>query len=1157
MNLQIIAGPSGAGKSTYIYRKIVDEAEQNPKKHYLILVPLQYSMQTQRILVFLHPRRSIMNIDVLSFERLAYRVFDELGTKKTQCLDETGKVLLLRRAASLIRDDLGILKRNIGRRGYIDEVKSLISELMQYGYTPDDVSSMASGEALPATFREKAEDVEKLYRKFLALFDESMFTQEQVLSLLCDVADRSELLKDSVIVLDGYTGFTPVQKELLRRIFPLVDRIYACVTCDPDTDLYTEGSEDGLFHMSRQESAFLSELAGSHLSDPAFIDRGQGRFADGSAMAFLEEHIFREDGASFSPDSKNRPAELIRTRNVNIEILYTAEKIHQMIRENDGLHYRDIAVVCPDIEAYRYSFERIYTASGIPVFLDERKEAQFNPLTEFVDASLDMVKRRLSYETLMRFLRSGLTTLTTDETDILDDYLYEASFRSTTYLKNPFRRHTQDFRKDEDLEQVNAIREKIFGPLMRFYDEQKGKAVSVKDRLTSLFDLLTSFDVERKLRDRADQKEAEGDMVSADLYRRMYGFLCDLSDQMVSLLGQEVMSVSDFRDMILDGLDAIKPATVPKSNDAVVFGDLERTRLSDVKVLFLIGAGDDQIPKSSDAIGIFSQEERNLLKDEGYELAPTDRQKSMQQKFYLYLVLTKAVDRIFISFHEAGSDGDRVNESYLFEEFRKLFPGMATETVDITDPVFLETENSADIVMTKGIRDMVNSSTSDDVRHLTASLLEVKSISGRQDRREAYTSAAFFENKKTPLQQAVTEALYGKNLLMSVSRLETFAKCSYLYFLNYGLRLLPRQKNEFASLDLGNLYHGTLEKYAKGIRDDGMAWSDLTSDEIEKRLRLGFDAELSGFSDTEIFSDAREAHFSQQAFDNLLFNTGIMTEQLRAGSFTPAFFEQELSSFCDPSDLTIPIGRGRTLSLTGKIDRIDIAHGHAADYIKIIDYKTGKNELDPVKIYAGIQLQLLVYMNAALDGLKKHTDRQVLPGAVFYYQLKDSRIDETAPLPEQQLYEMLEKDLRPSGLVVDDPAVVGALDAKLITESSYKSPFVSLSTKKDGSLGASSSLMQPDDFTGLRLFTRDKAASLGTHIADGVIDILPIRAGSMTACTYCIYRGVCHFDPRLSGFYYRDISNSLSDDTPEDDKKKRGSGLRTLVAKIMKKEETK
>ena len=1164
MNLQIIAGPSGAGKSTYIYRRIVDEAQRNPKKHYLILVPLQYSMQTQRILVFLHPRRSIMNIDVLSFERLAYRVFDELGTKKTQCLDETGKVLLLRHAAAMIRDDLGILKRNIGHRGYIDEVKSLISELMQYGYTPDDVSSMASGEALPATFREKAEDIEKLYREFLALLDESMFTQEQALSLLCEVADRSELLRDSVIVLDGYTGFTPVQKELLGRIFPLVDTVYACITCDPDTDLYNKGSEEGLFHMSREESSFLISLAGEHLCDPVIIDRGRGRFTDSAEMAFLEQHIFREDGSTMSLSGGvkenglcDTAASLIRTRNVNTELLYTAEKIHELVRTEKGLHYRDIAVVCPDVEAYRYSIERVYAASGIPVFLDERKQTQFNPLTELVDAALDMVKRRLSYETVMRFLRSGLTPLTVDETDILDDYLYEAAFRNTTYLSKPFVRHTQDFHREEDLEKVEAIRAKLAEPLMRFYDAEKSKTATVTQRLTALFGLLTDFDAERKLLERASSKEEAGDMVSADLYRRMYGFLCDLSDQMVSLLGDERMNVSDFRDMLLDGLDAVKPATVPKSNDAVAFGDLERTRLSDVKVLFLIGAGDDQIPRSTDSGGIFSQEERTILADEGYELAPTDEQKSIRQRFYLYLVLTKARERIYISYHEAGDDDSGVGESYLFEEMRKLFPGLSTREVRPDDPVFLETENSADIVMTRGIRDMVNSGVSSDVKDRTVSLLEVKSISGREDERRAFTRAAFFENAKTPLQKAVTEALYGKNLLMSVSRLETFAECAYTYFLQYGLRLRARKRNEFASLDLGNLYHGALEKYARGLKDAGLTWDSLSEADMQARLLESFRAELGIFSDTEIFADAREGHFSRQAFSNLLFNTGIMTEQIRAGSFVPAYFEQELTGFSDPSDLTVPIGDGRTLSLTGKIDRIDIASGAGACYVKIIDYKTGKNRLDPTKIYAGIQLQLLVYLNAAIDALGRRTDRKVLPGAVFYYHIKDSRIDETTPLTDLQLHDLLEKDLRPSGIVLNDSAVISALDAKLSTESGYYSPFVSINTKKDGSIGASGSLLEEDSFNELRLFTRDKAASLGNSIASGITDINPYRTKNGSACKYCVYKGVCHFDTRLRGFYYRDIADSLSDSAADDGGRKQGASLKALIARIVAEKEEK
>jgi len=1154
MNLQIIAGPSGAGKSTYIYNRIVEQAIANPDKHYLILVPLQYSMQTQRILVFAHPRRSIMNIDVLSFERLAYRVFDELGTNKTHCLDETGKVLLLRRAASLISDDLGILKRNIGRRGYIDQVKSLISELMQYGYSPDDLDRMASSPTATKAFREKAEDIEKLYREFLKLFDQSMFTEEQVLSLLCEVCDRSELLKDSVIVLDGYTGFTPVQKELLGRLSSVVDTVYACICADPDTDLYSNGSEDELFYMSREESCFLSSLAGDGFMDPVIIGRGHGRFSGHDDMAFVEEHIFRDDGARLLVRAENAPVSLYSLGNVNQELLYTAQRIHQLIRTEEGLHYRDIAVVCPDVSVYRYSIERIFASSGIPVFVDERKSALFNPLTEFCDSAFDLIRRRMSYDSLMRFLRTGLTPLSAEETDILDNYLYEASFRNTTYLWNSFTRRSDSFRKDSDLIVAEQIREKIAGPLQQFYETQK-RGITVRERMTSLFSLLVSFDVERKLIKRSEMKEEEGDMVAADLYRRMYGFLCTLADQMVYILGEERMKAADFKDMLIDGLDSIKPATVPKSNDSVSFGDLERSRLSDVRILFLIGAGDDKIPMTGDSTGIFSQEDRRILKEEGFELSPTDEKRSLEQKFYLYLVLTKARERIFISYHRMAEDGSAINGSYLFDEIRRLIPSAEICAVASTDPVFLETEKSADIVMTRGIREIIDSQADRETVELTSSLLAVKSITGRQDQRERFLGAAFFENKKTPLSEAVTEALYGKDMQMSVSRLETFARCAYSYFLQYGLSLSERRRNEFKALDLGNLYHGALERFGKSMISDGLTWEKIDQALVGERLRQGFEAELSGFKDRETFIDPRENHFKDSAYRNLLFNTMVMTEQIKAGSFVPVHFEQELKDLCDPSDLMISLPGGRSLSFTGRIDRIDIARLREGDYVKIVDYKTGTNRLDPILIGAGLELQLLVYLRAALSGLRKHSGRNTLPGAVFYYQIMDPRVDEASPLTDDMLHQKLLNELRPSGFVADDMAVISALDNDLTCQTSYKSPFVNLSTRKDGSLGTSEMLLPMESFSALSMYTRDMAASLGSHIAGGDTYVNPYRYKGRSACDRCPYSGVCHFDTRLRGFYYRDLDNSLASYISPDQKGKKGSTLKGLITKVMEKEE--
>ncbi|MGN0241079.1 MAG: PD-(D/E)XK nuclease family protein, partial [Candidatus Weimeria sp.] len=1075
-----------------------------------------------------------------------------------------------RRAASLIGDDLGLLRKNIRRRGYIDEVKSLISELMQYGYEPSDVAEMAERSGLPKTFKEKASDIEKLYSKFLELLDESTFIQEQVLSLLCDVADQSEILRDSVIVLDGYTGFTPVQKEFLTRLVPIVDTIYACVTCDKDCDLYTAGDEEELFYMPRSEAAFLNGLKGADIKEPVFIDGTSGRFKDGGPLAFLEENLFREKKISphlCAGADSDRAIELLQLRDIKQELTFAAEKIHQMVRNDESLHYRDFAIICPDSTSYRHFVKQIFDAQKIPVFLDERQEALFNPLTEFVDAALDMVKRRLSYESVMRFLRSGLVPLSAEETDILDNYLYEASFRNTRFLSDQFKRKTQDFTEDEQFEELNAIRVKISEPVMKFYNAQKKKNTTVKDRLTALFELLMTFKAEEQLNAFADQKKSDGDMVAEDLYRRIYKYLCGLADQMADLLGDQSVSLSDFKDMLLDGMDQIKPATVPKSNDTVIFGDLERTRLSDIRVLFLIGAGDDQIPMAGSDAGIFSEEERIILKENGFELAPTERERSAQQKFYLYLVLTRPTQKIFITYHEAGGDGEAPKASYLFEEIKRLFSDADIVRVSSDDPVFMETGNSADVVMTRGLEQLVNGEYNDSVMNRTASLLAAKRLSGKSLEADSFINAAFSENKKTTLRQAVTDALYGTDLTMSVSRLETFAKCPCSYLLTYGLKLLPRKKNEFASLDLGNLYHGAIEKYAKGLKADNLSWDAVDADEMQRRLKGSFDEELKSFAGSELFEDAREDHFSKQAFSNLLLNTQVMTEALKAGSFAPSYFEMALKNLCTDDELTFDLGNSHSLTLEGRIDRIDLVKKGDRTFVKIIDYKTGDNKLDGTLIYQGIQLQLLLYMDMAVKGLAKKNGAEVLPGAAFYYMIKDPTISLDKVKPGSDITLEIEKMLRPSGVVINDGIIIGALDENLVTQPSYHSTAVSLASRKDLSPASSDSLVSAEDFGLIRQFAQKKALSLAGEIVKGNASVLPYKRGDDTGCKYCIYRGVCHFDTRLRGFYYRDIGHSLDIDQADgkkqvdgteqtdskeqtEDKQQKSTKISTLLVKI-------
>ena len=210
MSLQFIIGNAGSGKSTLLYQQIIQESLRRPSQKFLVIVPEQFTMQTQKEFVRLHPSHAIMNIDILSFERLAYRVFDELGTDTLTVLEETGKNLLLRRVARERGDELKVLGRNMKKKGYISEIKSLISELSQYHISPDDFLAMADGAGMSASFRSKAEDILVMYRGFLEAIAGRYITAEELPELLTRVVDQSRLVKGSVMAFDGFTGVTPI-----------------------------------------------------------------------------------------------------------------------------------------------------------------------------------------------------------------------------------------------------------------------------------------------------------------------------------------------------------------------------------------------------------------------------------------------------------------------------------------------------------------------------------------------------------------------------------------------------------------------------------------------------------------------------------------------------------------------------------------------------------------------------------------------------------------------------------------------------------------------------------------------------------------------------------------------------------------------------------
>ena len=428
MSLQFITGNSGNGKTKYLFNRVLKEAKANPRDNYLVIVPEQFTMQTQRQLVDLSENKAIMNIDVLSFKRLAYRVFDELGITRLTVLEETGKNLVLRKLAGQEADKLGVIGRNLNRIGYISEVKSLLSELVQYNISPQDLEKYIASGRLSDTLSGKLKDVLVLYEAFEKFMQDKYITAEEILNVLCDVAEESAILRNSVIAFDEFTGFTPIQNQLMKKLFVISKKIYVTLTIDCREDIFKSRGMHELFDMPKRTVKSLTEMAafyGIEVEEPIILDKNY-RLAENEELGFMEQQLFRKSRHAFEKTPKHIHIDCLR--DPKQELTKIARTINELVR-NENLRYRDIAIVTGDVNTYAGYVREIFDKYNIPYFIDATQEILFHPFIEFIRSIPDIAAQNFSADSVFRFLRCGFCELSDSEIDILENYVLACGVR--------------------------------------------------------------------------------------------------------------------------------------------------------------------------------------------------------------------------------------------------------------------------------------------------------------------------------------------------------------------------------------------------------------------------------------------------------------------------------------------------------------------------------------------------------------------------------------------------------------------------------------------------------------------------------------------------------------------------------------------------------
>ena len=1116
MGLQFVTGPSGAGKSHSLYERVIKSSLENEGENYIFVVPEQSTLQTEMELVKRHPCQGILNIEVLSFARLAYNIMAETNTAGLPFLDDLGKSLVIRKVAGEKKAEYKVMGNELRKTGYVNEVKSIISEFMQYGIAPKDVEGFIEKLEHRKLLQYKLKDMKSIYEGFEEYRKEKYLTSEELLTVFSSIIEKSDKIKRSTIVLDGYTGFTPVQLKVVEQLLLHAKEVIVSVTLGNEVSLLGENKPYELFHMSKTMIQSIEQLAKTQgivrRKDVRIQTPIVKRYENNPPMAFLEQNFFRYKKAGYEKEQDN--IQIHCAINPIEELEFCAREIKKLTLQK--YRYRDIAVIAGEIGDYAEHIEEVFEKYQIPVFIDAKRPLVNNVMVEFLKSALEVFVTDFKYESVFRFLKTGIHDFGEEELDVLENYIRGNGIRGIKKYREKWLRPLQ-YMEAEELEHMNCLREKLLSLFEETYKVMRSKKTTVKEKTVCFYEFMEKFHLASKMEEYAVFFENQGKPSLAKEYAQVYEKVMKVLEEMVQLLGDECITLEDYRDILETGFLEVRIGVIPAGTDVVTLGELERSRLEHIKVLFVLGVNDGKMPKKASNKGVFSELEREEMVKNNMILSPTVKEQSFIQRFYLYMQLTKPKDKLYLSYAKANGAGDLLRPSYLIQTFLKMYPMIQViEESEKKKEEYLVTPENALQYLAEGYGDYREGEETESWNALYTWYQQQETYLPIL---EKLKEACFYENKETEIGKAAAHALYGTTLTNSVTRLEKYAQCAYAHFLMYGLQIKEREEYKFAEVDLGNVLHMALEIFSKRLEESDYTWFDAPKEYMEELSEKSVEESVIKYGNTVLFQTERDKYKMSRAKQLMKTTVMALSSQLRKGKFSPKNYELGFSVATDMEDVTIVLSEEEKLRLKGRIDRVDTYEDNEKLYVKVIDYKSGNTNFQMVALYHGLQLQLVLYMDAAMKSLAKKTEKKVIPAGIFYYNINDPMVDgEPGDTPETIDAKIKEK-LRMNGLVNGKEEVVNLLDSQF----EKKSDVIPVTKNKDGSLSKASKVVEEADFGLLMEYVNKKIATLGKEILRGDVRIQPYEMDQRTACDYCNYKGICGFDKKIPGYGFRKL----------------------------------
>lgn len=1106
--LNLFWGRDNIDKEKFLYDAVKKQMELGNK--IIILVPDQFTLQAEQNALNLLDVDGLIDVEILSVSRLGLRILEEQGGGGGNHLNKFGRHMLLTKILKEEEKTLETFSGNCNDQSFVDMVNNFISEMKQYGADTEALSAVINAVDEASLLCGKLKDIKTIYENYKLKIEGKFLDTEDFINLYTYKIKTSDIVKNSIIWVTGFDYFAPKTLDIIEELFAYSRETNILVTKG------SKGDRDEMLFRITEEMISRLEYRAQRRGENLNVHKIPNIIAkkNNPIITHLEKEIFSYPHIIYDNKQNEEKANkydlyLCCAANVYAEVESAAKFIIDLVREKNYA-FKDILVICNDVEGRSSIIKRIFSEYNINFFIDTKRNPDHSPVINLIDGLLELIEFGWNYQTVFRLIKTDLLIPLTDDLLELENYIIKYNIVGGKWHR-PFKYGVSEL-GDDKLSILNQLRQEISDMLKPFEDRIK-KLKSVTEKTEALYDFLSNdLNVLEKINLLNEYLIKEDKIEESLEMTQIWNYVVNILNQLVIILNEEEISDKEYAQLVSAGMHNIELGLIPPTTDAVLIGTMQRTRGGDIKALIVMGANDGILPNTISDESLLSEDEKRKIFSNGFELCKLDDLRVKEESLAIYKAFSKPTDNLFISYSATDIDGKESKPSQIFEKIKVIF-----KDVDV----------KKDILNEGDVQEMIGSPTS-TVKHLSAALIEgeqngsidelwlaAKEWYIKNDEKSIFEPAVkglLYTGKKEKLGNQLADMIYNRTAF-SPSQLEKFSNCPFSYFVNFGLKPEEKRLFEVAGREIGDVFHETIklaleqkETLLKIDSKDGCI--DLVSGIMEEQAK-NYREGLLKQGPLEDYRLERMKTVCGQAVWALL-------NQIRQGKIEKMFFE---SKFGEDSEAIFPpvyiTENGKEYRVEGKIDRVDILNGN---YVKIIDYKSGKEKFALNEVKAGLKLQLMLYLQAAMN---VENIKNSKPAGVFYFEIGENILDATNIAEEHyedKIIDELKKSYRLDGIVLNEPDVIEGIAG----EFDGNSVILPVRRNKDGAYSGTTDdkMLDLEEFESLQEEVIEKVSEIIKEISTGNINARPKKLKNYTSCTFCQYKSICNFDLYFDGCRY-------------------------------------